>query len=57
MKQKIKDQIKAILESNEFNIKYGEIKFLVRDGKVYQVLVSNSVLIKESNNNETFKSP
>lgn len=55
----IAEQIIAFLLNNKSNkfvtdsinsIKFGEIKFEVKDGKVYRFLASNSVLVGKDNN-------
>jgi hypothetical protein len=51
--QKISEQVKSYIDNNlqELNehlkdLKYGDIKFEIRDGKVWRAFISNSILFK-----------
>ena len=50
------EQIKDILNSNPEQINelvFGELKFEIRNGVVYKIYLSNSVLIKGDKSNES----
>lgn len=53
LKSNLADQlIKFALENQEEfeNLQFGKLEFEVRDGSIYKVLVSNSILVKGKGN-------